>query len=171
MSLHEWFGQRACEPAGREGAVVRRVVAQLDGMEPSAAHHLALFALLLARVANVDLDVSAEETVAMARIVECVGELSPAQAALVVEIAKVENRLYGETHDFLAARQFRDLATESQKRDLLHCLFAVAAADDRIQVAEEEAIRQIGRELLVTNDEYLAIRSAYREKRAVLRPS
>jgi uncharacterized tellurite resistance protein B-like protein len=170
MSLREWFGRRACEPAGREGAVVRRLVAQLDGMDPRDARHLALFALLLARVANVDLDVSDDETLAMTRIVECVGELSPAQAVLVVEIAKIENRLFGETHDFLAARQFRDLATESQKRDLLHCLFAVAAADDRIDVAEEEAIREIGRELLVTNDEYLAIRSAYREKRSVLKP-
>jgi uncharacterized tellurite resistance protein B-like protein len=169
MSLREWFGRRACEPAGREGAVVRRILAQLDAMDPGDARHLALFALLLARVANVDLDVSEEETEAMTRIVECVGELSPAQAALVVEIAKIENRLFGETHDYLAARQFRDLATESQKRDLLHCLFAVAAADDRIDVAEEEAIREIGRELLVTNDEYLAIRSAYREKRTIFR--
>jgi uncharacterized tellurite resistance protein B-like protein len=169
MSLCEWFGRRACEPAGREGAVVRRIVAELDGMEPDQARHLALFALLLARVANVDLDVSEEETEAMVRVVECVGELSPEQAELVVAIAKVENRLFGETHDYLAARQFRDLASESQKRDLLHCLFAVAAADDRIDVAEEESIREIGRELLVTNDEYLAIRSAYREKRTVLK--
>jgi uncharacterized tellurite resistance protein B-like protein len=170
MSLRDWFGQRAHEPAGPEGVVVRRLVAELDGMEAAAARHLALFALLLARVANVDLDVSDEETTAMERIVECVGELTPAQAALVVAIAKVENKMFGETHDFLAARQFRDLATESQKRDLLHCLFAVAAADDRIDLAEEESIREIGRELLLTNDEYLAIRSAYREKRSVLKP-
>jgi uncharacterized tellurite resistance protein B-like protein len=169
MPLRDWFGQRAHEPAGPEGAVVRRLVAELDGMEPRAARHLALFALLLARVANVDLDVSDEETAAMERVVECVGELTPAQASLVVGLAKVQNKLFGETHEFLAARQFRDLATESQKRDLLHCLFAVAAADDRIDVAEEESIREIGRELLVTNDEYLAIRSAYREKRSVLK--
>ena len=73
--------------------------------------------------------------------------------------------------DFLAAREFRDVATEEQKRDLLHCLFAVSAADESISVAEEETVRSISRELLVTNDEYLAIRSAYRDKRAVLKES
>jgi uncharacterized tellurite resistance protein B-like protein len=139
-------------------------------MEPAAARHLALFAFLLARTANVDQDVSPEETREMERIVEAFGGLSTAQAALVVEIAKTQNRLFGATQNFLAAREFRDAATEDQKRDLLHCLFAVSAADDSISVEEEEVIRSISRELLLTNDEYLAIRSAYRDKRSVLKP-
>jgi uncharacterized tellurite resistance protein B-like protein len=169
MSIREWLGLKAPEPPGRDGEVVRRIVRELEAMEPGAARHLALFAFLLARVANVDLDISDEETATMERLVECAGELPPAQAALVVQIAKVQNRLFGDTQNFLAARQFRDLASEDQKRDLIHCLFAVAAADDSIDVVEEETIRQISRELLVTNDEYLAIRSAYREKRSVFR--
>jgi uncharacterized tellurite resistance protein B-like protein len=169
MSIREWLGLKAPEPPGRDGDVVRRIVGELEAMDPASARYVALFAFLLARVANVDLDISAEETAAMERLVECVGELPAAQAALVVEIAKVQNRLFGDTQNFLAARQFRDLATEEQKRDLVHCLFAVAAADDSIAVAEEETIRQISRELLLTNDEYLAIRSAYREKRSVLK--
>jgi uncharacterized tellurite resistance protein B-like protein len=138
-------------------------------MEPAAARYLALFAFLLARVANVDLDISDAETQEMERLVETYGELPAAQAALVVQIAKAQNRLFGETQNFLAGREFRDAATEEQKRHLLHCLFAVSAADESISVAEEETIRAISRELLVGNDEYLAIRSAYREKRAVLR--
>jgi hypothetical protein len=44
----------------------------------------------------------------------------------------------------------------------------VSAADEAISVAEEESIREVARELLISNPEYLAIRSAYREKRAVL---
>jgi uncharacterized tellurite resistance protein B-like protein len=170
MSVLDWLGlgARANDPS-REGDVVRRIVRELDAMEPRAARHLALFAFLLSRVANVDQHVSEEETRAMAAIVETYGGVSAAQAALVVEIAKAQNRLFGATQNFLAARAFRDEATEEQKRDLVHCLFAVSAADESISVEEEEAIREISRELLVSNDEYLAIRSAYRDKRAVFR--
>jgi uncharacterized tellurite resistance protein B-like protein len=170
MSVLDWLGLRggASDRAG-EGDVIRRIVGELDAMDPKAARHLALFAFLLSRVANLDQHVSAEETRAMEAIVETYGGVSAAQAALVVEIAKAQHRLFGETQNYLAAREFRDVTTEDQRRDLLHCLFAVSAADDSISLEEEEAIRSISRELLLTNDEYIAIRSAYREKRAVLK--
>jgi uncharacterized tellurite resistance protein B-like protein len=169
MSILQWLGLASTRADGSDGDVIHRIAGELDAMEPATARYLALFAFLLARVANVDLDVSEAETREMERLVETYGELAPAQAALVVQIAKAQNRLFGETQNFLAGREFRDLATEEQKRHLLHCLFAVSAADDSVSVAEEEAIRSISRELLVGNDEYLAIRSAYRDKRAVLR--
>jgi len=107
----------------------------------------------------------------MERVVERIGGVPASQAALAVQIAKAENRLLGSTQNFLAAREFRDLASPVEKTDLLYCLFAVAAADDSISVPEEETIRQIAKELLVSNDEYLAIRSTWRDKRAVLRAS
>lgn len=169
MSILEWLGLGGRRRA--EGDVIHRIVRELEAMEPAAARHLALFAFLLARVANVDQEVSDAEMREMERVVEAYGGLSPAQAALVVQIARAQNQLFGETQNFLAAREFRDIATEEQKRELLHCLFAVSAADESISVAEEEAIRSVARELLLTNEEYIAIRSAYREKRAVLKRS
>jgi uncharacterized tellurite resistance protein B-like protein len=168
MSILEWLGLGS-GPRRDDGDVIHSIARQLDAMEPAAARHLALFAFLLARVANVDQDVSEAELREMERIVETYGELSAGQAALVVQIARAQNQLFGETRNFLAGREFRDVATEDQKRELLHCLFAVSAADDSISVAEEEAVRAVARELLLTNDEYIAIRSAYRDKRAVLR--
>jgi uncharacterized tellurite resistance protein B-like protein len=169
MSVLDWLGVGRGRPGEGEGDVIHRIVRELDAMEPSAARHLALFAFLLSRVANVDQQITAEETRAMEALVETYGGVSGAQAALVVEIAKAQNRLFGETRNFLAAREFRDHATEDQKRDLLHCLFAVSAADESISVEEEETIREISRELLLANDEYLAIRSAYRDHRAALK--
>ncbi len=171
MSILRWLGLSPEERPDQESALVRRIVRQLDAMDPKSARYVALFAFLLARVANVDLDISEAETREMERIVLDLGNLPPAQAALVVEIAKAENRLFGSTQNFLAARELRDLATDEQKRALLHCLFAVSAADDSISLAEEESIREIARELLLTNEDYISIRSAYRDKRAVLRPS
>ena len=166
----DWLGLggRANAREG-EGDVIRRIVRELEAMDPKAARHLALFAFLLSRVANVDQDISEDETRAMEAIVETYGGISAAQAALVVQIAKAQNRLFGETRNFLAAREFRDAATEDQKRDLLHCLFAVSGADDAISLEEEEVIRSISHELLLGNDEYIAIRSAYRDKRTVLK--
>lgn len=155
--------------APTESQAIRRVARALEEMDPAQARHLALFAYLLARVANVDQEITESETDAMARVIEVAGHLPPDRAALVVEIAKAENRLFGATDNFLATRSFRDLATDEQKRDLVHCLFAVAAAEDAISLEEEEAIRGVARELLLTNEEYLSIRSAYREHRSIHR--
>lgn len=172
MSILEWLGLGKGGAGGRpeDGSdVVHRIVRELDALDPGAARYLALFAFLLARVAHVDQDVAREETRAMEELVVAFGRISPEQASLVVEIAKAQNRLFGETWNFLAARELRDLATEDQKRDLLHCLFAVSAADDSISIPEEEAIRSIASELGLTNQDYISIRSAYREKRSVFR--
>ncbi len=168
MPVLDWLGFLR-RPTDSEGDVIHRIARELDAMDPRAARHLALFAFLLSRVANVDQEIGAEETGAMEALVEAFGGLSAPQAALVVQIAKAQNQLFGETQNFLAAREFRDAATEDQRRDLLHCLFAVSAAENSISLAEEEAIRSIARELLLTNEEYIAIRSAYRDKRAVLK--
>ena len=170
MSILEWLGLALPdERAPGDPGAIHRIERQLETLEPARARHLALFAFLLARVADVDLHVGEAETRQMERLLEEEGGLPASQASLVVDIAKAENRHFGPTHNFLAAREFRDLATEDEKRTLLHCLFAVAAADDSISVAEEEAIREISRELLLDNEEYLAIRSRFRDKRAVLR--
>jgi len=170
MSILEWLGLAPGGDGGRgDPDAIRRIERELESMEPARARYLALFAFLLARVADVDLEVTEAETRQMERLVEEKGALPAAQAALVVAIAKAENRLFGATQNFLAARQFRELSTDGQKRELLDCLFAVAAADGSISVAEEEAIREISREMLLGNDEYLAIRGAWRDFRAVLK--
>jgi uncharacterized tellurite resistance protein B-like protein len=170
MSILRWLGIAPAREE-RDTDAVHRIVRELESMDPARARWLALFAFLLARVADVDLAVSEAETREMERVVERIGGVPASQAALAVQIAKAENRLLGSTQNFLAAREFRDLASPEEKTDLLYCLFSVAAADDSISVPEEETVRQIAKELLVSNDEYLAIRSTWRDKRAVLRAS
>jgi uncharacterized tellurite resistance protein B-like protein len=169
MSILSWLGLDRARRPEHDDDVVRDIVKQLESMAPDRARFLALFAFLLARVANVDLDITEAETRRMELVLQEWGQLTPGQSALVVQIAKSQNRLFGETQNFLVAREFRDRATNDEKRALLHSLFAVAASDDDISVAEEEGIRQIAREILVTNEEYLWIRSSYRDKRAVMK--
>jgi uncharacterized tellurite resistance protein B-like protein len=137
-------------------------------MDPAEARHLALFAFLLARVAHVDMVTESAEIAEMERLVATHGGLSASQAAMVIEVARATHKLLGPTHNFLATREFRDATTPEQKLGLLHCLFAVAAADGSITGDEEEEIRTISRGLLLEDREYLAVRSAFGDKRSVM---
>ncbi|MEA2564734.1 MAG: hypothetical protein QOH06_6238 [Acidobacteriota bacterium] len=152
-----------------EVEAVRRIARELEAMEPERARYVAAFAYLLSRVANADLNVSEEETLKMETIVQALGHLPPDQAALVVEIAKGQNRLFGGTENFLVTRELRDLATREQCLELLDCLFAVSAADESISGAEEMQIRQIASELGFTHAELVQARSAYNDKREILK--
>ncbi len=163
-------GSEAAPPSGDgETATVRRIVRKLESMDPARARFIAAFAFILARVANADLDISDDETQAMEGIVKEFGGLDEDQAVLVVQIAKSQNRLFGGTENFLVTREFRDIATREQHVELLHCLFAVAAADDSISTGEEEGIRQVANELGLDHSDYVEIRSSYNDKREVIR--
>jgi uncharacterized tellurite resistance protein B-like protein len=112
----------------------------------------------LSRVAGADMHISEAETAVMTALVQKFGRLPDEQAVLVVAIARHQNRLFGGTEDFLVTREFRMVSTGAQRRELLECLFAVAAVDDGISPEEEAQIRQIARELGFAHAEYLEAR-------------
>lgn len=151
-----------------ETATVRKIVAELEALPTAQARYLATFAAILARVAYADLAISEEETARMEAVLQELGGLTEGQAALVVHIAKGHNVLFGGTENFLLTREFRAIASPAQIEQLLHCAFAVAAADGSIAVVEEERIRQIANELGVSHREYIDIRSRYSAQREVM---
>lgn len=158
------------QKANDETATVRRIVAELEAMDPGEAALLAGFAYVLSRVAYADLEITSGETAEMERLVTELGGLPEAQAVLVVEIAKTQTRLEGGTEDFLVTRRFRDIATREQRERLLHCLYAVASAGGDTVSAEESAeIRQIADELGFTLQELNAVRTHYADRLAALR--
>ncbi|MEM1179638.1 MAG: TerB family tellurite resistance protein [Acidobacteriota bacterium] len=169
-SLLEWLGVGSGSTPDSAGdtASVRRIVAKLEDLEPERARRVAAFAYLLGRVANADLDISEDETAAMEKLVRDVGQLPEAQALLVVEIAKMQNRLFGGTESFQVAREYRALTEKSERGRLLHCLFAVSAADDTITGAEEAEVRNIAEELGFSHREFIAVRSQYNDRRSVI---
>jgi uncharacterized tellurite resistance protein B-like protein len=133
MSLLDLLRSRAAQPsAAGDTDTVRRIVGELDKLDGARARYLAAFAYVLSRVAGADLDISDVETAEMVRLVERVGHLPEAQAIVVVEIAKSQNRMFGGTENFLVTREFREIASAEQRRELLECVFAVAAADQAI---------------------------------------
>jgi len=138
-------------------------------MDSDQARWIAAFAMVLARAARADLDISSEELSAMQKIVHEVGGLPEEQASMVAEMAAHRNELLGVTEDYLATREFRRLATAVELECILRCLFAVCAADDSIALVEEEEVRQVASELGFTHEQFVAARSAFREQREVLR--
>ena len=158
-------------PSAHEGDTdtVKRIVSELEALEPRQARFLAAFAYVLSRVANADSTICVHEREAMREIVQQLGHLPEAQALLVVEIAKSQARLLGGTENYLVTREFQDVATAAQRLELLDCLFAVAAADDEVSHEEELSLGQIGMELGLTSPEVAAVRSTYLDRLATLR--
>ena len=148
---------------------VRRIVSELDKLDPNRARYLAAFAYVLSRVANADQHISDVETATMVDLVRRGGHLPEEQAILVVEIAKGQNRLFGGTENYLVTREFRAIASNQERHDLLDCLFAVSAADDEVSAEEEAQIWQIASELGFSHAEYVEVRLGYSDKRTVLR--
>jgi uncharacterized tellurite resistance protein B-like protein len=152
-----------------ETETVRKIVDSLDRLDVERARYLAAFAYVLSRVARADLNVSAGETRAMERVVMEHGGLPEDQAILVVQIAKNQNLLFGATEDFLVTREFDKIANREQKMALLDCLFRVAAAEEWVSAEEDHEIRRVSRELGLSHEEFISVRSRFRDQLSVLR--
>lgn len=164
------FGRKAEQAdAGGDTATVRRIVGELEALEPEKARFVAAFAYILGRVAHADQHISEAETREMETIVRRLGHLPNDQAILVVQIAKSQNRLFGHTENFLVTREFAEIASPEQCAELLDCLFAVSAADDSISGNEETQIRQIASELGFSHRDFVLARRQYSSQREVMK--
>jgi uncharacterized tellurite resistance protein B-like protein len=166
MSIWKFLGLSPSdgpEPAAAssETETIRKIVDALDRLEADRARYIAAFAYILSRVANADMQISAEETRAMERIVIERGGLPEEQAIMVVQIAKSQNRLFGGTEDYLVTREFGRIADREQKLALLHCLFAVSAVDKSIISAEDTEIRKIASEIKLSHADFIGVKSQY----------
>ena len=151
-----------------EMSAIRRIVAELDAMPPDSARYLAGFAYILGRAADADMDFSPAEVAVMERIVADEGGLTPAQAVLVVEIARAQVRLVGATEDYLVTREWAKSATEDQRLAVLRCCFLVGAADESVSAEENALIKEIANELGIDAGRLNAIRSEFHEQLAAV---
>jgi len=169
--LNKLFGREddSAAQASSDTETVRRIVGELDRLDPDEARYLASFAFVLARVAYSDSEISGDESRRMEEILRDVGRLTDAQAVLVVQIAKSQQLLKGGTENYLVTREFGRIADREQKERLLHCLFEISAADDSISLVEENEIKTIAAELKFEHKEFSAIRSKYNTQRSILK--
>lgn len=151
------------DPAG-DTATVRRIVAKLEAMPPEQARLLASAAYTLARAANADLDISDEETAAIERELQVNDALDEATAILVTEMAKLQAKTMGGTEDFVVTREFKALATDDQKLQVLRACFAIGAANGTISAEETAVVNEIAEELDIDDATLNAIRADYHEQ-------
>lgn len=172
MGIFDWLDTKSAPEKTTEvtgSTAVGDIMDRLGEVAPERARWIAAFAMVLARAARADLEISSDEMQSMEQIVREYGELPQDTAALVAEMAAHRNQLLGVTEDYLATREFKNLAAEGDRERLLHCLFAVCAADDTISLVEEEEVRQVANELGLEHAQYVQARAEFSDKRAVLR--
>ncbi len=174
MGLLDFLGFGGSAPAPQDASAaetIHKIAASLEQMEPDQARYIACFAYLLGRVAHADLEISETETREMEDIVERRADLPPDQAALVVQIAKTQNKLFGSTENYVIAAEFNRIANRAQKLALINCLFSVSSSDQSISTVEDNEIRMISQELRLDHSDFIAARSAFREHLQVLKPA
>jgi uncharacterized tellurite resistance protein B-like protein len=159
---------RAAGSDDPETATIRRIVRELEQVEPDRRRHLAGLAYILGRAAHADLTITPEETREMERIMVEIGGLPEAQAVMVVEIAKHQAEMYGGTEDYVVTREFAAHATDEQRRAAVAASFAVVASDHEISAEEYAELTQLARELNLSSTELNDIRRAYRDQLTVI---
>jgi uncharacterized tellurite resistance protein B-like protein len=169
MSIWKWLGLPGAAAADEDDGLAE-IGKALSGMEPARARYIACFAYILTRGARADHHVTEGEMRSMERLVSERGGISPADAQLVVHIARAYSKKSGGTDDFLVTREFNAIATREQKLALLDCLFAVTSSDESIVTAEDNEIRRIANELKLEHGDYIAIRAQHLHNLSVLRP-
>jgi uncharacterized tellurite resistance protein B-like protein len=114
---------------------------------------LSLAGGIMARVAHVDLEVSADEIAAMTKALEDGWELSGDQAEFVVEVAVSE---IGPDMDYYRlTREFFENTDHDQRAGFLNVLFAVGDADGHVTNEEIEEIRTISNALRLPHKNFI----------------
>lgn len=160
-------GQPAAPPPSNETESIRRISGELEALPLEQRRFVAGFAYVLARAAHADLSVSEAEIGDMEQEMVAVAQLSRPQAALVIEMARHMNELYGPTDDFIVTRDWAEAATPEQREALLRAAFTVASRD-AISAEEVAELNEIGKELLFRPDEVDAIRYEFRDQLAAI---
>lgn len=168
MGLLNWLlGDQPQVSAEAEG--LAPIVAALADLPEDQARYLAAFSYILGRAAHADGKVTAEETQLMEQIIARFGHLDSHHTQLVVKLATEQGKRFGGTQDYVVTRQFRSIASDQQRRELLDCILAVCAADDLITADEDRALWQIASELGFQRHEFVQARLPFSDKRSVIR--
>jgi tellurite resistance protein len=169
-SQHEAAADRAqasldaASTAAGDTATVRRIVARLERLPADQARLVASAGYTLARAAQADLEISAEETAVIEKELRAHEALDEPTAVLVTEMAKLQARTVGGTEDYVVTREFTALASEAQRIDVMRACFAVGAASGSISAEEAAVLNQIANELALDPDVVNEIRSEFHER-------
>jgi uncharacterized tellurite resistance protein B-like protein len=126
---------------------------------------LSLAGGLMARVADVDRQVTAEEFESMAAAIQRYLNVDREAAGFVVKVATSE--ISKDLDHYRLSREFFQATTEEERVRFLDVLFAVAAADGLVSHEEMEDIHMVANELKLTHQQFIEAKLKIpREQRA-----
>jgi uncharacterized tellurite resistance protein B-like protein len=169
MSLLDFLGvARIKGKPDPETPLVRLLRQQLASHPSEEVERIAAYAGLLVRVAHVDLEVSDSERMKLMELIEVHLGVSAEQARSIGKlVVRQATELEGIEYSLLT-RAVNDFADAAEKERLVDCLYAVATADGRISVAEDDTIRAVSRALLLSHRQFIGIRQRYKEALEVM---
>ena len=143
---------------------LNEIIRSLDALDPQRARFFASFAYVLARVAGADLRVDEREVESMQRVLIEVAGIPTDEARLAAEIARKQMDQLEASHNYLVTREFARMSDDTEKIQLLECLFTIAAADGTISGDESSEVLSIAEEIGLSRKDALAIRSQFRDR-------
>jgi uncharacterized tellurite resistance protein B-like protein len=124
-----------------------------DAIEEDELRTLSLAGGLMARIAQLDREVTDGELKAMASALRASWDLDEEAAAFVVDVAVTEAS--AELDNYRLARTFFEHTTLEQRIQFVEALFQVAAADGQASHEEIETIRRIARTLKLSHRQFI----------------
>lgn len=136
-------------------AVQRQLESQEIGLDlpDEELRKLSLAGALMARVAQVDREVTAAECDQMVEALRSGWDISPDSAAFVARVAV--SKVNPSEDYFRLISEFANSTTMDERACFLEVLFAVADADGQISHAETEEIRHIANILLLPHEKFI----------------
>jgi uncharacterized tellurite resistance protein B-like protein len=166
MSLLKLLGWADATPQPeRLSATIR---ARLGSLTPARAEFVAAFAGLLVRIAYVDRSLSEAERAVLAPLLAANAGLAAAEAETVIQIVTDQATALGGISYASLTRAFNAIASAAEKERLIDCLYAVATAEGTVSFVEDEEVRAVARALLLSQQQFITIRSRYKDRLEVL---
>ncbi len=146
---------------------IAEIQSALKSVDEQRSPYVACLALLGARVAAADSEISDGEKQRMLEVLKKDTQLSDHEARAAVDIASSKALSHSIEHQRVTSLT-NEIATTEQKLSILRALFHIACDDD-ISEVENEKIRSIAKALLLSNNQYIQMRSEFREFRSLLK--
>ncbi len=153
------------------GSLFAALENMLAGKSVDEIKLVAGWAGLLGRVANADMELSDEEIAGIKEILGKTHGLDGTSSCAIADLLAGNRVELLSVEDHFYTRMINDVAGREEKLALLESLFQVAAADDIVRQNEDATIRMISRSLFLSHDEFIEVRSKFRDKLAVLKNS
>ena len=166
MSLLKLLGWADATPQPERLAAT--IHTRLGSLTPARAEFVAAFAGLLVRIAYVDRSISEAERGVLAPLLAANAGLPAAEAETVVEIVTHQATALGGISYASLTRAFNAIASVGEKERLIDCLFAVATAEGSVSFVEDEEVRAVARALLLSQQQFITIRSRYKDQLEVI---